>query len=157
MLQTRPKSDYNYSYINDKEYNKKKNNDYNKLPKSGVVIFVLTVILIGTILVSYICQFVQITHLSYELNSLENRLDEIKEKNYLLNIKLAREKSMANIEKIARNDLDMIEPDKVEIMVLKNKEQIDTLPEKEEGKVFFVKVFNDFMTKIGTVKAEELD
>ncbi len=156
MLQTRPKSDYNYSYHNNKEYNQK--NDKNELFNSGVLICILAVVLIGAILVSYIGQFVQINHLSYEINTLAEHIHSIKTENYLLNIKLAEQKSMAKIEKIARNSLSMVEPDKVEFVLLKNKvKQIDTLPQNKQEKVFFVKVFDDFMERIGTVQAEEFD
>ncbi len=155
MLQTRLKNDYNYSY-NNKEYNQK--NKKNDLSSSGVVIFVLAIFIIGAILVSYIGQFVQITHLSYEIDELEDRIDSIKTGNYILKVKLAEKKSMAEIEKIARNRLHMIEPDEVEIVVMKNKvKQIDSLPKNKQERVFFVKVFDDFMKRIGTVKAEELD
>lgn len=156
MLQTRPKSDYNYSYHNNKEYNQK--NNKNELSSSGVVIFLVAVIIVGAILVSYIGQFVQITHLSYDIDELEERIDSIKTENYILKVKLAEKKSMAKIEKIARNSLNMVEPDRVEIVLLENKvKQIDALPENKEERVFFVKVFDDFMKRIGTVKAEELD
>ncbi len=155
MLQTRLKNDYNYSY-NNREYNQK--NKKKELSTSGVVIFVLTIIIVGAILVSYIGQFVQIAHLSYEINRLEDHMNSIKAENYLLNVKLAEEKSMARIEKIARNNLNMVEPDRVEIVLLKNKvEQIDKLPKNKEEKVFFVKVFDNFMKRIGTVQAEEIE
>jgi len=155
LLQTRLKNDYNYSY-NNKEYNQK--NKKNDLSSSGVVIFVLAIVIIGAILVSYIGQFVQIAHLSYEISRLEDHMESIKAENYLLNIKLAEEKSMAKIEKIARNSLNMVEPDRVEIVLLENKvKQIDILPENKVEKVFFVKVFDDFMKRIGTVQAEEIE
>lgn len=160
MLQTKAKNNYNYSYVNNNgngnDYKKRDNK--NELSKAGVVIFVLTVILVGIILVSYTCQFVQIAHLSYQITSLEDNLHKVKEENHLLNIKLAEQKSMAKIETIARNELQMVEPDQVEIVVLKDKvKQIDTLPKSKQEKVFFVKVFDNFMEKIGTVKAEEID
>lgn len=161
MLQTKPKSDYNYGYINNKGNNSKKGNNIqrNELSKTGVALFVFSIILIGVLLVSYICQFVQINHLGYQISELESTLDTINDKNYTLNIKLAEKKSMAKIERFAREDLNMVEPDKVEVVVLDNNdvEKIDAVPADNEEQVFFARVLNNFMDRFGTVKAEELD
>ncbi|MFP4661163.1 MAG: hypothetical protein ACLFPF_03140 [Halanaerobiales bacterium] len=161
MLQTKAKSYYNYGYVNNKESKQNKNRTNNKsdISKTAVVLVVMSVVLIGIFFVSYICQFVQITHLTYKIDEMESNLDSINDDNYLLRIKLAEEKSMARIEKIAREDLSMVEPEQVEVVVINNDNvrKIDTLPADTNEQVFFVKVFNDFMNKIGTVKAEEID
>lgn len=159
MLQTRPKNNfsYSYSYV---DKNEKTNNNLakNKLSTALVVVYLSLLLIIGTILVSYICQFVHIAHLNYKISSLEEELNLIKKDIYQLNLKLAKEMSVARIEKIAKSELNMIEPDKVEVVLLENKdaEKIDSFPDLKERKVFFVRIFNDLLEKMGTVRAKEL-
>ena len=74
-----------------------------------------------------------------------------------LNLKVAREMSVARIETIARNDLKMVEPDKVEFVFLRNRElEEDIYPVPGQREIFFVRVINDFLERVGTVRAEEL-
>lgn len=157
LLQTKPKSDYNYGYINN---NSSSNN--NKRTKNGInfktiISFILIVTIIALILISYICQFVNITRLNYTLTKLSKEYDKIQEENHKLDIKLARNKSLARIEKLARNDLHMIEPDRVEVVVLNKEEnkikKEDTGPKRE--KTYFAQVLDKIFNK--AVKAEELD
>jgi len=111
-------------------------------------------IVVGIITTAYICQFIQITHLSYKIDILEEELYGVKEESNLLRFKLAAEMSIARIEETARNQLNMIEPEGVEIVFLEDMREKEIIPEREE--VFLVRVFNNFLERIGTVKAEEL-
>lgn len=153
MLQAKLKNDHNYSYIDNKK--KKSNENKNNFSSKGFILCLLAVIIVGTVLLSYIYQYVQITHLNYKINTLEDELNKINEEKDLLNVKVAKKMSIARIEKIARNDLNMVEPEKIEIVILENEvEKIDNLPKND--KVFFVRIFNDLIERIGTVQAEEL-
>ncbi|MFW6287802.1 MAG: hypothetical protein ACOC2J_03525 [bacterium] len=155
------KKDYNnYGYMREKTNNRSKNSkNINKnLPLVKVATFVLLVLVIGIILVLYICQFVQIAQLNYQFGDLEDNLREIKDDTHLLQLKLAQETSMAKIEKIAKTRLNMVEPDKVEYLVLnKDTKKNDALPKHEEEKIFFVKMYNNLMESLGTVKAKDIN
>ncbi|AZO95086.1 hypothetical protein D7D81_11090 [Halocella sp. SP3-1] len=154
LLQTKPKSDYNYGYINNKNSSNNKKTK-NSIDFKTIISFILIVTIIALILISYICQSVNITRLNYTLTKLSKEYDKIQEENHKLNIELARNKSLARIEKLARNDLHMSEPDRVEVVVLNKEEEIkeDTVPEQK--KTYFAQVLGKLFNK--SVKAEELD
>lgn len=119
--------------------------------------FILTLVLIGLIVIAYIGQSLYITHLNYQLLELKKDLNQLKEDNHHLNIQLAQKRSLARIEEIARTKLHMIEPEKVEIVVLNDREKEPETPLKNKDKVFFAKVIDDLLERIGTVKAGELN
>lgn len=157
MLQTKPKSDYNYGYINNKNSSSSNKKAENGVNFRTLLSFILIVTIIALILISYICQSVNITRLNYTLAELSKEYNKIQEENHKLNIELAKNKSLSRIEKLARNDLHMSEPERVEVVLLnkegKGPEKEDTGSKKE--KTYFAKVLDKFFNK--AVKAEELD
>lgn len=155
MIQTKIKQDYNYSYVNKSNYGSVKNNSKNNF--KIVLSLIVIVFFIGAILATCISQSVTITHLNYQLTGLEEQLVKVEDDNYKLNIKLARDTSLARIEKIARNDLHMVEPKKVEIVVINDEKSIDKNKAAQDNKVFFARVFDNLIQRIGTVKAGEIE
>lgn len=160
MLQTKRQGNYNYSYKNRKNLHRNSVNNHKRkdIPITGIILFLLIVILVAFLLISYICQYVQIAHLKLQTSELKEDLVDITQNNRKLKLKLAQNKSLARIEKIARTQLNMIEPEKVEIVVLNDQiQKIDVLPEPEKKKVLFARIFNDLLERFGTVRAKVLD
>jgi len=153
LLQAKAKNNYNYGYFNKQNNTKKPANKYSF---KTVLVTILSLVFIAAILILYICQSVEITHLNYQLVSLKEELNSKQEEIYQLNIEVARSTSLARIEEIARTKLKMVEPEQVEIIVLNNEENktIDMI-DKEEG-FFIVKMFDNLLNRGNTVKAGEL-
>ncbi|HLV10560.1 MAG TPA: cell division protein FtsL [Halanaerobiales bacterium] len=155
MLQAKVKKEYNYSYLNDKNNSKESSN---KDRTKTIILAVLLLILIIGSLVLYLTQLFEINQLNYSLKSLRAELTEKQEELSLLNIELAQNTSLMRIEKIARNHLNMVEPEKVEIIVL-NKEYNDNM-EFVEGNNRFLSIgniFTNLLNRFNTVKAGELE
>src|SRR5690554_4895223 len=155
MLQAKVKKEYNYSYLNDKNNSKESSN---KDRTKTIILAVLLLILIIGSLVLYLMQLFEINQLNYSLKSLRAELTEKQEELSLLNIELAQNTSLMRIEKIARNHLNMVEPEKVEIIVL-NKEYNDNM-EFVEGNNRFLSIgniFTNLLNRFNTVKAGELE
>ena len=132
MLQT----NYHYTYQGKNAHNKV-NASSNSMSGKMALFYIFLLLLFALILVSYICQSVKITHLNYKVSSLEEELNSIQREVDSLNLKVAREMSVARIETIARNDLKMVEPDKVEFVFLRNRElEEDIYPVPGQREIF---------------------
>lgn len=153
MLQVKRKKEYNYSY----QENKKSKT--NKISNKQVFMFIIILLITGGIMVSYICQVVRISHLNYQLSNYKNNLETIQADNQKTKLTLAKNNSLARIESIAREKLGMIEPAKVQIVVLKNKKNKPAEQEipHNKNKFFAAGLFDSLMESVGTVKAEEMD
>ncbi len=157
LLQTEKKLEQRYNNYKHKKNCKQKN-------KNGKYIFVYIffLVLISIILVVYIGQSVKITHLNYKINKLEDNFKKVKNENHHLQLKLARNSSLAKVEQIARKDLNMREPEKLQIVVLDNKSNKKSSRPKiikdSDNSIFFVfQIFDNFLEKLGTVKANSPD
>jgi len=151
------KNNYNYSYNGKKENNgESTSNKCFSGKKAFLCLFLL--VFFAFILATYIGQFVRMAHLNYRLSQLEEEFNNIQREIDQLNLKLAREMSVARIERIAKNELNMVEPEKVEFVLLKNSanEEEDIYPGPAGREIFFVRVINDFLKRMNTVRAEEM-
>ncbi len=157
MLQTKPKIDYKYNQVNYK--NKREKVNKKKISLKLMVGFSLILITLGVLLVAYIGQSVQLTHLNYELNYLRDELEVIEETNHKLNLQIARDRSLARIEQIARRELHMIEPEEMEVIVLNDHQtEIEAAGDRvAEEKFFLAALFDNILERLGTVKADSLD
>jgi len=148
------KSNYNYDYSNIKSKNNKKAIKWENI---RVMLYIITtMLLIGFIVVTYIGQSLYITRLNYQLAEVKEELKQLDKDNYHLNIQLAQQSSLARIEKIARAELHMIEPEKIEVVVLNRQKEAPEIP-LDNDRFFFARVINSIMDRIGTVQAGELD
>ncbi len=148
---------YYYSY-NTKSGNNNEKTSKNSFSGKKAFFCLFLLVFFAFVLVAYIGQFVKIAHLNYRISQLEEEFDGIQREIAQLNLKLAREMSVARIEKIAKNELNMVEPVKVEFVLLKNKvnEGEDIFPGPTAREIFFVRVINGFLERMSTVRAEEL-
>ena len=143
MLQRKEKYDYkNYENTQKDE----KNNSH------IIVLYVIFIAFIGILFSIHIAQTVTISHLSYEVEKLENELDEIESKNNQLELKTAKKLSLSNIEKIARNKLGMVKAEKTKYITLNNKnnEKHNKINSKDSD---FLKGIYQLLEKLETVKA----
>ena len=151
MLLTQKKVNYNYSNTDIKKDEKQKKN-YTAC--QFVTVYIAITVLVGLLLVLFIGQSVKITHLNYKLNNLNQQLTELRDKNHQLKLNIARNSSLTKIERIARQKLNMIEPEKMEILVLNNNNNnIRETEETNENNILFLEVFANFFDRIRTVKA----
>ncbi|MFW5979818.1 MAG: cell division protein FtsL [Bacillota bacterium] len=127
-------------------------NDKQKKSKLNLPLLILLVMILGIIAVVYIGQTVKITQLNYKAKNLEDELSQLQEKRQQLKVKTASESSLSNIEKIAKNKLNMVEPDNSQIIVLNNSnEEKQTEPQKDNG---IITTFNKLYNKLRTVEAD---
>ncbi|MGM0410672.1 MAG: cell division protein FtsL, partial [Bacillota bacterium] len=115
MLQRKEIVDYkDYSYNDQKKQE-------NKNKKIMFKLYLFCIIVIAIMLSFYIVQSVTINHLSYKVNQLENELETLERKNQNLELESAKNLSLSNIEKIAKNELGMVESNNSEYVVLNDK------------------------------------
>lgn len=79
----------------------------------GTIIF-----FIATLFILYLAQSIQYAELCYSLQLNKEKLDALQKENHHLDLERARLASLERIERIARTELDMQTPQKVEFLVL---------------------------------------
>lgn len=143
--------------IDYKDYSKnKKTSSQNKKKTDSsklIRLYVAFVLFIGIILVLYIGQIVKITHLNYQIESLQTNLQNIEDSNHHLKLKLAKKSSLSQIEEMARNRLNMVDPKETQIVVLKNKSKIQKSDNQVKEGTSIMQAFNSILDRIRTVKA----
>lgn len=79
---------------------------------------ILTLLLIISFVLFYTWQRIEVLRLGYEVDKLRSEKNELYNKNKFLQVKVAGLKSLDRVEKIAREELGLIIPDKFEIISL---------------------------------------
>lgn len=148
MLQRKEKIDY-------KDYKSPKNEKNEaKENKKFIFVFIVALILIGSILAVQISQMVTITHLSYKTEELENRLNTLQNKNQDLEIEITKKISLNKIEKIAKNELGMVKAEKIKYIALNSSNKTEKNKDKiNKENVSFVKSIHNLFQKLETVNA----
>jgi len=94
---------------------------------------------------------------SGELIALEENHKKLNKQNKILGVKVAEKTSLARIEKIAKNELNMTEPQQKAMLVYNNKNQ-EHIPYYEEVNIdtdnLFTEIYQKFQ-KRSIVKAKE--
>ncbi|MFN2363051.1 MAG: cell division protein FtsL [Halarsenatibacteraceae bacterium] len=101
------------SYSRKKEYSSSK-----QKKKAGIVILALFILLILPITL-IISQSLRLVHLNYQLEVLENNLSELQTENRELILNLSSKTSLERIERVARQELGMVEAENVTRLALK--------------------------------------
>ncbi|MFW5873177.1 MAG: cell division protein FtsL [Bacillota bacterium] len=101
------------SYTRKKDYSNSK-----QKKKMGIIILALFVLLILPITL-IISQSLRLVHLNYQLEVLENNLSELQTENRELILDLSSKTSLKRIEKVARQELGMVEAENVTRLALK--------------------------------------
>ncbi|MFW5998593.1 MAG: cell division protein FtsL [Bacillota bacterium] len=169
MLQREERGKYKNNLNNYKKQKPSSNSNKKNwsFSKKMMVIYAFILCMLGFVFVFYISQSLTINQLNLKVNNLENDLDELKDENDKLNLKIAKNVSLSRIENIARNELNMKEPDQTEIVEINsgnNKNDFNNIKENDKYKndkytdsFFFAKIFEDIWNKINVVKAESVD
>lgn len=159
MLQKARKKRSNSSNYNNIKCNIDGKNEHKKNNRGTMVMFyVIFLIITGMLLITYIGQSVKITYLNYDIENMEQKLNQIKETNQQLNLKIAKNTSLARVEKLARKRLNMIEPEQTEVVVLHNHNEKQTGQQKvhsgANNQIYFLQLFSDIWQNFNTVMAD---
>ena len=153
---------YNRDYVSlDSQNNYLSNSsyDFNNVKKQAfTILYLFMLILISVSILLYISQVININQQRSKLMELEKKLQAIKSKNEHLELKLANKTSLAEVEKIAKNELNMIEAKKKETLVYNDKvtpqKYVADIPKE---KFFLAQVYDKIVKEVVTVQAESLD
>jgi len=74
--------------------------------------------LIGVVFIIYINQYVQVSRLNFQVEKLEEQRDKLKTEKAYLQLEISSLKSLRRIEKIAKDDLGMAEPDEINYIIV---------------------------------------
>ena len=156
MLKPR-KENYNIK-VNEK-YNNKKEKKENSSKKGLIFLYALFLALVALLVVVYINHNLQIMQLNSEIDSLTDEIEQQREINQGLSLELTRKDSLSRIENLARQELNMVEPEQSSTLVLRNmdnsEEESDggTVMAEEENTFFLAGIFQDFWDKLNVVRA----
>lgn len=153
---------YNRDYVSlDSQNNYLSNSSYNfsdVKKQAFTILYLFLLILISASILFYIFQVININQQRAKLMELEKNLQKIKAKNEQLELKLANKTSLTEVEKIAKNELNMIEAEKKETLVYNDKfntqKYVADIPKE---KFFLVQVYDKIVKEVITVQAESLD
>jgi len=112
-----------------------------------LVIFLVFIIPMALI----ISQSLRIVHLNYQLEELQGELSQISSNNKEMEMQVASMRSLSRLERVARNELGMVEPDQVQRLALA---PIETDPGGEEVGSIWASLWEGFSSR---VRAATLD
>lgn len=136
------------------DYKNYEDNNKKETKKPGLIIFyIIFIIFIGIILAIHISQTVTITHLSYKAEELQSEVENIENENHQLQLETAKRLSLTNIEKIARNKLGMVEPDKTRYVILNKNKKLDSNEKIANSKSNMFQGLYSILEKWKTVRA----
>lgn len=133
--------------------------EYNDVKKQAfTVLYIAIMVAISFSVLLYVSQTLTIHQQSSKLLALENKLEEIKSKNENLEIKLAGRTSLVEVEKIAKNELNMVEPAAKERLSYSNnlnsEQYVADIPQE---KFFLVQIYDKIISEVTTVQAKSLE
>ncbi|PUU92040.1 MAG: septum formation initiator, partial [Halanaerobium sp.] len=107
----------------------------------------------------YVSQVLNINKKSTKLLNLENKLETIQAKNERLEVKLASKTSLAEIENIAKHELNMVEAKTKETLVYNNqfRKKERYMADIPKEKFFLVQIYDKIIKEVVTVQAESLE
>ena len=144
-----------------KHYNNQRNEKYNTTKdkpqdqKKLVLLYACFLILLGAFVVLYINQNLAIMDLNSEVDQLQQELEVVQEKQQDLRLELTRETSLAKIERIARDELNMVQPENTQTLVLnQHNENQDEIKDQQIDRFFLAAFFADLWQELNSVKAD---
>lgn len=146
--------DSDANYLNNPAYN------FNNVKKQAyTIIYIFLLVFISVSILLYVSQILNINNQSSKLLSLEKELANIKAKNERLELNLATKTSLAEVERIAKNKLNMVEAQKKETLVYNNQFKKDDkfLADIPKEKFFLAQIYDKIIKEVTTVQAESLD
>jgi cell division protein FtsL len=134
-------------------YNHYENGEYaeqNDEDKKNIYIYLILLTICAIILLVYISYTLKINNISYKIDQTQQELHALEEKNHKLGIKLSNASSLSQVDKLARSQLNMVEPDSMQTLVLKTEDiQVAEKPERS----YFLSEVTNFIANLGTARA----
>ncbi|TDO83441.1 septum formation initiator [Halanaerobium saccharolyticum] len=142
------------NYLNESSYN------FTNVKKQALtILYIFMMVFISISILLYISQVLNINQSSSKLLQLEEKLETIKLKNDRLEVELASKTSLAEIEKIAKRELNMIEPDKRVTLVYNNQSEKKEkfMADIPKEKFFLAQIYDKIISEVATVQAESFE
>jgi cell division protein FtsL len=142
------------SYLNESSYN------FTNVKKQAfTILYIFMLVFVSILILLYVSQILNINHSSSRLLGLESKLEAIKSRNERLEVQLASKTSLAEIEKIAKKELNMVEPSEKETLVYNNqlKKEEKYMADLPKEKFFLAQIYDKIIKEVITVQAESLE
>ena len=139
-------SESSYDFINAKK-------------QAFTIIYIFILVFISISILLYISQILNINKQSSKLLNLEQRLLSIQAKNERLEVELSSKTSLAEVEKIAKKELNMVEAGKKETLVYNNQftKEDRYVADIPKEKFFLAQIYDKIIKEVITVQAESLE
>lgn len=142
------------NYLNESSYN------FTNVKKQAfTILYIFMLVFISISILLYISQVLNINQSSSKLLELEDKLEAIRSKNERLEVKLASRTSLAEVEKIAKNELNMVEVSEKETLVYNNqfRREEKFMADIPKEKFFLAQIYDKIIKEVTTVQAESLE
>ena len=151
----------NYGHVDcQNSYLRKSAYNFTDVKKQAfTILYIFMLVFVSLSILLYISQVLRINQTNYKLLQLEEKLEKINSRNERLEVQLASKTSLAEVEKIAKNKLNMIEAKKKETLVYNNQfnKQEKYVADIPKEKFFLAQIYDKIIKEITTVQAESLD
>lgn len=146
--------DIQSDFLNESSY------DFINVKKQALtIIYIFILVFISISILFYVCQTLSINKASSKLLNLEKKLELIKAKNERLEVELSSKTSLAEIEKIAKEKLNMVKASSKETVVYNNqfKKEDRYVADIPKEKFFLAQIYDKIIKEVITVQAESLE
>lgn len=128
-------NNYNQGHYNrsSSQSNKDSTNKITNLKTMLVIIFMISIIALFFIL--YINQYVQLSRKSFMVEKLEDKKRKLESEKEHLQLKIAKLKSLERVERIAKEELNMEQPDNINYIVINSTNNSETKKNENQKKV----------------------
>jgi cell division protein FtsL len=111
-----------------------------KVHKVSFSFFIFIIIIVSLLVIGYICSNITLMKLGYQSIDLEKKRDELLVQKYQLECSVEQLSSLTRIEKIARQELGMCRPEKIEFVAMlpakTNNNMTAQQPSEEDSRIF---------------------
>lgn len=142
------------NYLNESSYN------FTNIKKQAfTILYIFMLVFVSVSILLYVSQVLNINQSSSKLLELEDRLEAIRSKNERLEVKLASKTSLAEVERIAKNELNMVDAGEKETLVYnnQNKREEKFMADIPKEKFFLAQIYDKIVKEVTTVQAESLE
>ena len=142
------------NYLNESSYN------FTNVKKQAfTILYIFMLVFVSISILLYVSQVLNINQSSSKLLELEDRLEAVRSKNERLEVKLASKTSLAQVERIAKNELNMVDASEKETLVYNNqiKREEKFMADIPKEKFFLAQIYDKIIKEVTTVQAESLE
>jgi cell division protein FtsB len=141
-------------FLNESSYN-----FINVKKQAFTIIYIFMLIFISISILLYVSQILNINQHSSKLLNLEKKLVNIQAQNERLEVELSSKTSLAEVEKIAKKELNMVEAGTKETLVYNNqfRKKERYVADIPKEKFFLAQIYDKIVKEVITVQAESLE